>query len=611
MSGSNSRYVDISTARSKQGTVSVVGVVVDVFGGIYKSRGSSSCITFTIKDCDLNNGHTWDGLKIKYFKDNENALPPVRLHDVILVRDIWVTSRHGLIGVASQDKNVLWAIFRPDPDPTSSHAPLCGPTPFEPTASERVLAMNLLNDSTAVNDFRKAAEHAPPPGGSFVQAAIPNSKPRAHRRLMLVQDIEERMFVDLVGEVVKMYTNDGEKVLLFFTDYTTNAALEDHQLDNGDGSNPGSEGDVYGYQKRSHKSWPGPAGRRTLQVTLWEPHAAYARQNLRTDSIITLSNVHVKQSRVDGILEAAIHTDRHFPSKLHVRRVEGRNDEGVEQFLQRKSEYWKANPRKRKQENEPQDTSKKPGKKQRKKLEKMEEGQMPIPHVTNKRNAPNEHVEAGSPSVPIQSLEAILSNKFHDNTSYDNVEYRLPFQNFCYRTTVRVVDFFPPRLEDFAVPQQANLDSDDEMILNSSNNFIRWEWRFCLLVESVPPPPAGQIKEKMRLFVAGPDAEYLLKITAVNLRKNSQQLEILRQKLFHLWGDLEERKREALHDGNKSIQDRGLVSSRPFNCCLQEYGVICRHRPDADSDAGGSDCSDEHCFGWERRFSMFLTTIRD
>jgi len=43
----------------------------------------------------------------------------------------------------------------------------------------------------------------------------------------------------------------------------------------------------------------------------------------------------------------------------------------------------------------------------------------------------------------------------------------------------------------------------------------RWEWRFCLLLESASPPPPGQPKELMKLFVSGPDAEYLLKIDAV------------------------------------------------------------------------------------------------
>ncbi|RAL04760.1 telomere-binding alpha subunit central domain protein [Aspergillus ibericus CBS 121593] len=607
MSGSySSRFVDVSTALSSQGKVSVIGVIVDVFGGIWKSRGSSSCITFTIKDSGLDNGHTWDGLKIKYFKDNESHLPPVQVRDVILLRDLTIKPFKGdPLGVAAQDQEVPWAIFRLDPDPTSSPAPLCGPTHFEPSTSEKIHALNLLNSVAVVNGFRKAPAHDFPRGPHVVQAATPNQKPYAHRKLSLIKDIEERTFVDLVGEIVKIYTNDSEKVLLYLTDYTTNEYLQDHQLDDGSDNGYNHAGDIYGYQNRPKKKWTGPAGRMSLPITLWEPHASYARQHLKRNDLIQLINVHVKRSRINGILEASVHTNRTNPSSVNVRTVD-RQNAGVEQFLQRKMEYWKANPRKRGPESENQQAPKKSTKKQRKKPGKVEEGQVPITSASSKRYAPNENIKAGNPSVPTMSLEAILSNKFHDNISYDNIGYRLPFQNFCYRTTVRVVDFFPPRLEDFSVPEDT---SDDETDPKDPNRFIRWEWRFCILVESVPPPPAGQTKEQTRLFIAGPDAEYLLGLTAVDLRQNLQDLKELREKLFILWGDLEERKRIALHDGK---QDLGPVSCRPFNCCIQEYGVLCSHRPNTEStntEEVENGCSHDDCFGWDRRFAMFLTTI--
>jgi hypothetical protein len=86
---SASTVIDIPTALTSQGNVNVVGVVVDVFQTVYKSAGSP-CITFTLKSDNLNNGHVWDGLKVKYFKANESQLPPVREGDVILLRNLWV-----------------------------------------------------------------------------------------------------------------------------------------------------------------------------------------------------------------------------------------------------------------------------------------------------------------------------------------------------------------------------------------------------------------------------------------------------------------------------------------------------------------------------------------
>lgn len=87
-------YVDVTNARAMRGTVNVMGVVVDIWGGAFKSQGTSTCITFTIKDCNLNNGHTWDGLKVRYFTATEAMLPPVQQGDVVLLRNLWVCPFH-------------------------------------------------------------------------------------------------------------------------------------------------------------------------------------------------------------------------------------------------------------------------------------------------------------------------------------------------------------------------------------------------------------------------------------------------------------------------------------------------------------------------------------
>lgn len=82
--------VDIYTACNSQGTLTVIGVVVDVLP-LYRTKGSSACVTFTIKDSDFH-GKTWvGGLKIKYFNDDESHLPIVRETDVVLLRNIRVS----------------------------------------------------------------------------------------------------------------------------------------------------------------------------------------------------------------------------------------------------------------------------------------------------------------------------------------------------------------------------------------------------------------------------------------------------------------------------------------------------------------------------------------
>lgn len=83
-------YVDITTALYSRGLVNVIGVVVDVFGDVFKTGGTSLCITFTVKDTNLDNGHSWDGLKVKYFNDKRASLPPVKVNDVVILQNLQV-----------------------------------------------------------------------------------------------------------------------------------------------------------------------------------------------------------------------------------------------------------------------------------------------------------------------------------------------------------------------------------------------------------------------------------------------------------------------------------------------------------------------------------------
>lgn len=87
--------------------------------------------------------------------------------------------------------------------------------------------------------------------------------------------------------------------------------------------------------------------------------------------------------------------------------------------------------------------------------------------------------------------------------------YQLPFQNVCYISELRVIDYFPPNVEDFAVQTtQAALSEHTEILAG-------WEWRFCLLVEGVNPQPSKQQpRERMKLFVSGHDGDCLLDMEA-------------------------------------------------------------------------------------------------
>lgn len=97
----------------------------------------------------------------------------------------------------------------------------------------------------------------------------------------------------------------------------------------------------------------------------------------------------------------------------------------------------------------------------------------------------------------------------------------------------------------------------------------------------------------MELLIAGTDGEFLLNQTACDLRRHPKDLDVLREKLCVLWGDLEEKKKEGGEDEDGDF----IPSNRPFECYVKEYGVPV-------------DRTTESAAGYERRFGLWGTRIK-
>ena len=126
-------------------------------------------------------------------------------------------------------------------------------------------------------------------------------------------------------------------------------------------------------------------------------------------------------------------------------------------------------------------------------------------------------------------MSSIISLDKHINTPPKGAPYTLPFQNIKSRATVRVVDFFPSYLADFAVrrPRVSEYDvlSENECSENGSDQQsdgsdnrsaaedTQWEWRFGLVLEDAH---GGRHQERatIQVYVSGQDAEGLLKLEA-------------------------------------------------------------------------------------------------
>lgn len=210
--------------------------------------------------------------------------------------------------------------------------------------------------------------------------------------LELIQDVQPGPFVQILGQVVKIKTYDSEKCIMYFTDYTSNENLVDIKKDDED--DMGTEGDSYDYLSRRKKNWPGPWGKMTIQVTLWEPHATFARTHVKDGQLVLLTYTRIK-SGYNGGIEAAVHQDKRYPNKIHLKLISN-DDDRAQDLMERRKEYWKIHG---KPSEDPKKASRKKKNEQKKKEEKLEEGQKPLSLPAPRKNT-NQHSKLKGRSMP-------------------------------------------------------------------------------------------------------------------------------------------------------------------------------------------------------------------
>ena len=158
------------------------------------------------------------------------------------------------MAVASQHETVPWAIYRRESDAAMTASPISGPQPFEPSPLEKKYALSLLKNSAKldVTGHLRAVEafHA---RSHTVQASVPSPRSNGPRQFSLIKDLEQRTFVILVCEIVSIYQNDSEKVIIYVTDYTANEGLWNYGDDN-----HGREGDRFNYMGGHKRKRNGP-----------------------------------------------------------------------------------------------------------------------------------------------------------------------------------------------------------------------------------------------------------------------------------------------------------------------------------------------------------------
>ena len=478
-----------------------------------------------------------------------------------------------------------------------------------PTPAQFLYAITLCNSRD-----RSSYTRLVPPDATSVDdpASVVTKIPliASREKFSLIQDVQESGFYDLACQVIKTHDSGGGVFDVYVTDYTSHSSLYSYGTVGSTAGTTGRDGDEYGYLSRRRSKngriWPGPLGQMTLLVSLHHPHSTAARTQVKEGHMVFLSNVRIRQSKSSsGRLEGVLHTDKAFPDRICIKVLTNNEDGRVQEVLKRKRRYEKAN---RKEISELMSTKKGKGKRtldssrrdlhealgagtergessnktRKRDIEERKDGtsgsnsaavvkaaMAARSHELNKyggvfyafdvmlhvrsRSRP---VSCQKPAVRPLPLAEIL-NGHHERTSPMGISHILPFQNIRCRARVRVVDFFPPDLADFAVREReseyellsdsesgvdipesgssTDISSDEGEVPSSNRAAVKWVWRFCLLLEDghTAAGNAGSGEQsRIKVIVADADAEFLLRMTAEEYVPAPIILPPLRRQLF-------------------------------------------------------------------------------
>ncbi|KAL5347839.1 hypothetical protein ACLOAV_007249 [Pseudogymnoascus australis] len=597
--------MDASLIAKQKPLVSVVGLIRD-YQPPRVTGGTDWKMTLTIVDQSIEESYDMDIMKFNIFLPKSDMPAIIGVAQPVLIRHCRVQIHSGAISLITNYRTEIHVFpmqipTGPDlPPPTSRR----GKVSIEEARYVAWLQTNIKRD--AFPDSREFQERV-------VQAT--NLKVKSCE----LKDARPGMFCDLVAEVIHMY-DVGERTTVYLTDYTSNKNFYNHVMP---GVNPimdGRDGDDFGYSNpkmvissKKTNEWKGPYGKMSVQLTAFDEHSERFREHVKVGNWVKLLNVYFDFPKTGGCLEAKLRSDqRAYRSKVQVEVLappENKEDMDFlwKNALRRKRDYQETvrkqkrefeqeieavtGKRKRDDDDEPVKMSGKLLRKEKRRAmqEKLQQkskieagkGKLIADTPAEDKAVLNTAVRCHKQSTPGIPLAFLLKNRRTVSPSADNGnQIYAPFVNANYRANLRVTDFFPHRLEDFSVGRKPNEfdclsdydpTSDEEDEVNTvgkdiidfvlrGNDTLQWSWRFALQVEDANPSESAE-KERIWILVDNESGQFLLSENAANLRTTPDVLDTVREKLFVLWGDLEERKSAYLNSAEgKILLPRSLES---------------------------------------------------
>ncbi|KAF2736052.1 hypothetical protein EJ04DRAFT_177035 [Polyplosphaeria fusca] len=484
-------FTFIREIRSRPDGVSFAGIVVST-KGIRATKGTHSNLEVVVQD-EFDDASD-SAITLRYFCWPEDFPDEPEVGDIVFVRHAKASEWNDKMTATSnwELKTDLF-IFKSASVPIvqKGYAPSLSGLSSLPHTSNREAVLPKESELKVVLDRRMRSAVR----SKQLKQQPSQSTPSKPTRLALIKDLGINVFHDINAQVVKIWSENQSCTDIHVTDYTTNHHLFWHE-------EPNLED---GMQSR----WQGPYGQMTLAVRLYGVNAQWTNDNVSVGDFIFLRNVHLKLSNMNK-LEGALHEDRLHPNQNDIRRL--LQQSAISEIQKRKADYERQQNAKF-IKNEPKKPSAKAAAKKREEKKQMQRLQRELEQKEAEeaevaRSGVNPDVRARDPEIKLSTLAEVQDNSHLNTNTMNGDAMKLPFINTKYRIRGRVVDFYPPKLEDFAHSMIDPTWNPLDVYTRSS-----WEWGFVLLMEDATAS-AGQQPSRIRVIVSNDDAEFLLKMKA-------------------------------------------------------------------------------------------------
>ncbi|KAI0012754.1 hypothetical protein F4779DRAFT_531254 [Xylariaceae sp. FL0662B] len=618
---------------------SVIGLVKDRRTAI-PTKGSDWKSSLTLYDKSTEDEDT--GLEISVFRP-EAEIPTPDAGDVVIVISAKVQFYRSEVSLLTHRS-------------TAIHVYSADQIPRPPKSAERALCPRLRSVDRLPGDteheyvswlYHSIDKDIVPSAVEFQNNVVRSRNVKD--KFSILGDVQDGKFYDVIAHVVREPYEQMDKTTLWVSDYTENESFYKFSWDTSDTSE-GRDGDEFGYLNVTNKTasnWSGPFGKRSMQVTCFEPHAQFVSSEVSAGQWIRLRNLQVKYGHNNNNLEGFLREDRTAfgGAKLLVDILDIDDpesaDKQLKEAIRRKRDYEKTKKQQQKsfatakEDGNGGGTKPKAGKAKQKRAEKRAavfEKVREQEEMTETKLGLNELIKCESLDQPVFPVPSIIEPASWNTTiEGEEVTINLPFTCAKYRANVRVVDFLPRKLEDFAswrknteydILSDYSGASDSESDEDSRGTLDRyagpktWEWRFALRLEDADPKSKAE-PNTVWVVVDNTEGQQLMNLDASDLRANPDDLTAVREQLFKLWGNLEERKQQEerqernnkkrLADGqppdsSSPASATNTVSNKPFTCCIRQYGVKVPESNPRRANAGDGK-------RWQRMFGLFGTRI--